>query len=386
MKTKNLNKGFTLIEVLLVIALIGILLSIGLVNFNSEARLVDARNDIRKTHIQTLESSITQYKLQKGNYPAGLTREYQEICDPDATVCTGYIDLKSSLVPDFLQAIPQDPNDTDTTGGSGYEIAVDEASNTVSIRSLQAEGGVDIKVNDPLPSIETSNTNTPLAATVPTVPIITNGLVLHLDAGNPNSYPGTGTTWTDLSGNNNNGTLVNGVEYNTANGGSLVFDGVDDVVTGSITPLTSNYSIELCFKLITSNSSSNSLIALTSSNGHGFLGEVNHSDKKIRFLHRFPYGYSGGNNFYSSGAINLNQIYCITWVRDNNQQIYINSNFDSQITSTNSAFNNTLDKLGISQSARRINGNVYFLKIYNRALTPEEIQQNFNATRGRFGL
>ena len=58
--------------------------------------------------------------------------------------------------------------------------------------------------------------------------IVTNGLVLHLDAGNPASYPGSGTTWTDLSGNGNDGTLVNGVGYDSANGGSLVFDGVND--------------------------------------------------------------------------------------------------------------------------------------------------------------
>ena len=57
---------------------------------------------------------------------------------------------------------------------------------------------------------------------------VKDGLVLDLDAGNPLSYPGTGTTWTDLSGNNNNGTLINGVGYNSDNGGSLVFDGVDD--------------------------------------------------------------------------------------------------------------------------------------------------------------
>jgi hypothetical protein len=61
--------------------------------------------------------------------------------------------------------------------------------------------------------------------------IVTNGLVLLLDAGNPASYPGSGTTWFDLSGNGNNGTLVNGVGYNSDNGGSLVFDGVDDIFT-----------------------------------------------------------------------------------------------------------------------------------------------------------
>jgi hypothetical protein len=222
-------------------------------------------------------------------------------------------------------------------------------------------------------------------------PIVTSGLVLNLDAGNLASYPGSGTTWTDLSGNGNNGTLVNGVGYSGDNLGSLSFDGVNDAVTGSITPLTSNYSIELWFKLITSNSSGNSLIALTVSNNHGFLGEIRNSDKKIRFLHRFPYGISGGNSFYSSGSINLNQIYCITWVRDTNQKIYINSNFDSQITSTNSAFDSNLNQLVIGQlvpnnSARIINGNIYSCKIYNKALTAAEIQQNFNATRNRFGI
>ena len=57
-----------------------------------------------------------------------------------------------------------------------------------------------------------------------------SGLVLALDAGNLKSYPGSGTTWTDLSGRGNTGTLVNGVGYNGSNLGSLVFDGVDDYV------------------------------------------------------------------------------------------------------------------------------------------------------------
>ena len=221
--------------------------------------------------------------------------------------------------------------------------------------------------------------------------IVTDGLVLCLDAANQKSYPGSGTTWSDLSGNGNTGTLVNGVGYNSSNNGSLVFDGVNDVVTGSTSSLTSNYSIELWFKLVTSNAADNSLIALTSSNSHGFLGEVAHSDKKIRFLHRFPYGVSGGDSFYSSGSINLNEIYCVSWVRDTNQKIYINSNFDSQITSTSSAFDSNLTQLTIGQllqnnAARIINGNIYSCKIYNRALTAQEIQQNFNATKGRYGL
>jgi hypothetical protein len=60
--------------------------------------------------------------------------------------------------------------------------------------------------------------------------IVTNGLVLFLDANNTNSYPGSGTSWYDLSGNGNTGTLTNGPTFNSANGGSIVFDGIDDYV------------------------------------------------------------------------------------------------------------------------------------------------------------
>ena len=58
--------------------------------------------------------------------------------------------------------------------------------------------------------------------------IISNGLILALDAADKNSYPGSGTAWTDLSGNGNNGTLINGPTFNTGSLGNIVFDGVDD--------------------------------------------------------------------------------------------------------------------------------------------------------------
>ncbi len=69
--------------------------------------------------------------------------------------------------------------------------------------------------------------------------IVTNGLVLHLDAANTKSYSGSGTTWTDLSGNGNNGTLTNGPTFDSANYGSVVHDGVDDYIVGN-TPVTGN--------------------------------------------------------------------------------------------------------------------------------------------------
>ena len=84
-----------------------------------------------------------------------------------------------------------------------------------------------------------------------TASIVTSGLVLNLDANNVSSYSGTGTTWTDLSGQNNNGTLINGVGYSSVNGGALVFDGVNDYVNVASNPRISNtdFTYDFWFKV-----------------------------------------------------------------------------------------------------------------------------------------
>jgi hypothetical protein len=77
-----------------------------------------------------------------------------------------------------------------------------------------------------------------------TPPIVRDGLVLELDAGNTNSYPGSGTTWTDLSGYGNNSTLINGPTFSSNNGGLIVLDGINDFVSipGNTTTYTSNFT------------------------------------------------------------------------------------------------------------------------------------------------
>jgi prepilin-type N-terminal cleavage/methylation domain-containing protein len=415
MKTKILHKGFTLIEVLLVITLIGILLTIGLISFNTEARFIEVRNDTRRNHIQSLESAVNQYKLQEGSYPTGLDRTYQEICDPAATDCTGFFDLKAFLVPKYLQAIPRDPKDTDNTGGSGYEIAIDEASNTVSIRLKESlrEGGVDIKVNDPLPDIETSSTNTPLAATVPNSPIVTNGLVLHLDAGNPASYPGTGNTWFDISGNNNNGTLVSDPStptYSSDDGGSLVFDGIDDRVS-LLTSFLPNqlfadnggaWTVSCWFRFpITPvgtrvNNTSWSLIGRAggiATSGHFILFVGSATDNV--YGQYSPYKLSatirGAVTVISPSSVNNNtyNYVTLTW-NGSSGAIYFNSqqpiNMNVGIAGQQDYSNFFIGSNSGSPQNHSYSGNIGQVSIYNRALTPQEIEQNFNATRGRFGL
>ncbi|MGA1281510.1 MAG: hypothetical protein ACO3YZ_08120, partial [Candidatus Nanopelagicaceae bacterium] len=89
---------------------------------------------------------------------------------------------------------------------------------------------------------------------------VTDGLVMHLDAANPSSYPGTGTTWTDLIGGSPNGTLTNGAAYNSINGGVISFDGVDDRVefptSSDFSFSTSDFAVEIWFYL-TGNAATN---------------------------------------------------------------------------------------------------------------------------------
>ena len=80
----------------------------------------------------------------------------------------------------------------------------------------------------------TAKYTSPFTMWTNTVNTVTSGIALLLDAGNTSSYPGTGTTWTDLSGNGYNGTLTNGPTYSSNNSGYIAFDGSNDVVTGSI--------------------------------------------------------------------------------------------------------------------------------------------------------
>ena len=106
--------------------------------------------------------------------------------------------------------------------------------------------------------------------------IANDGLVLALDAANPRSYPGSGTTWTDLSGNGNNGTLVNVPTYSNANGGSIVFDGVDDYVSGSISTIN---SWSMCLWYLSTDITSQVVFypfsGTTSATGLGFGGTLN---------------------------------------------------------------------------------------------------------------
>jgi prepilin-type N-terminal cleavage/methylation domain-containing protein len=366
--TKRASKGFTLLEILLVIAAIGILAAIVLVAINPNRQIAQARNTVRQADINTIQKAVEQYLIENGSYPSSISTTPGYICNTGteqvggSTNCSGRVDLRE-LVPDYIAGIPRDPQATGTN--TGYIVAINPDNNKISISSVQAEGKA--IVSNPF--------------------IVTNGLVLNLDAGNLASYPGTGNTWFDLSGNGNNGTLVNGVGYNSTNGGALSFDGVNDYVVTGNSGITGNQSWSLSIWVSVN----------VSENGAGRQGWIiweGASNQSINQL--ISIGVNGGkvevahwgnDTVFLNSSINFGNFQNITVTFNGSQElIYINSvNTNSKSTSLN-VTDGSWYFASREGGTEFLNCNIAQVSIYNRALTPEEIQQNFNATRGRFGL
>jgi hypothetical protein len=219
--------------------------------------------------------------------------------------------------------------------------------------------------------------------------VVTNGLILYSDAGNPNSYPGIGTTWTDLSGNGKNGGLINGVGYKSENGGSLSFDGVNDVVsygTGNTFFPLPQFTISIWFRSFgttPTTGTSPSLFGFT----YGIRCQVN--DTSI------SYGVDNG--------VDLNLMSTVGNIPFRNGNWY-NATFYHTGTSTgiyiNGVFNNSISRNWSGSTrwptnswnlGRDNNDAMYYFRgdigtymMYNRVLSADEILQNYNSTKGRF--
>jgi hypothetical protein len=224
--------------------------------------------------------------------------------------------------------------------------------------------------------------------------IITSGCVLSLDAADKLSYKGSGTTWKDLSGNNNNGTLTNGPTFSGANSGCIVFDGIDDYVGftyNSIFNPPSNISVSLWVKLTVNNASIRTLIELSVSTDELYFiywrGDL--SPK------RWWYGLRQSNNTYvetnsTSTDFSINTWYNLALVADSSTGLfsfYINGILDNSIA-YNGTLKQTASSLSIGADAgasrRYLIGNISNTLIYNRALSATEILNNYNATKSRF--
>lgn len=223
--------------------------------------------------------------------------------------------------------------------------------------------------------------------------IVTNGLVLCLDAGNTKSYPGSGTTWTDLSRNGGNSTLTNGPTFSSANGGSIIFDGANDFASGNISTTVGSATI-ICWLYRNGNQAFEDAIFETPNSS------VSSAQFALLFYNASNITYNWNNNAstynWNSGLSTPNLDWCMVALTvaggggNSPATAYL-----FQRSGVSTAVNNvghssiTLGEFFIGvriNGFRTFAGSIASLQIYNRALSAAEIHQNYNATKGRFKL
>ena len=217
--------------------------------------------------------------------------------------------------------------------------------------------------------------------------IVTNGLVLALDAADKNSYPGSGTTWSDMSGIGNTNTLTNGPTFSSTNGGSIVFDGANDyinVTCVSNTIRAYNSSTEFIIKLPLYSGGQRCILSYRSANTM-YIGK-NSGGIFVFYNTLNVAAYTVGS--IVDGAI----AHCVVTCDASNNLLstYINGTLAGSVTRTGwtTTYNTTLG-LGYDLSGgteEYMVGNMYVFRHYNKVLSSAEVLQNYNAQKSRFNL
>lgn len=212
-------------------------------------------------------------------------------------------------------------------------------------------------------------------------PIVTDGLVFYVDAGNSKSYPGSGTTWSDLVGGND-GTLTNGPTYDSGNAGSIVFDGTNDYISTQLTCGTT-FTWFVWFKTDVVSSGYRNIIAIPSPDYMLMLLDGNTTSMGFWT----PDGLGGGS--LNMDSISANTWYNAVFVREGNSitngyKTYLNGVFKGQANTGTWSSSDYVWLGGRSGQSQYLNGNIACAMVYNKALTAAEVLQNYNALKNRF--
>ena len=252
--------------------------------------------------------------------------------------------------------------------------------------------------------------------------IITDGLVLYLDAGNPASYPSSGITWKDLSSNDNDFTLINSPTHQNS---SIRFnlDGTINQYATCVNKTFGNFNKEdFTIEYVANFPSANGAFSAVLSNNHGAYhsvgtaGAAGYSLGIVNQTYFQDNGFRANSNSEQFGANATNmpikdqithQAYTIQRGPSNvdtvTGKLYKNSSLTttivydmgptrflaSGIQEGNSNISNTIYSLTMMRAAGNLyyaSGSLYQIRVYNRALSATEVTQNYNALKDRFGL
>ena len=234
--------------------------------------------------------------------------------------------------------------------------------------------------------------------------VVTNGLVLSLDAANVKSYVSGSTTWRDMVGSGYIGTLTNGPTFNSDNCGSIVFDGTNDFINSPVFPVTSSlsfytgsFTLEATVKPTTYQTGSffglaNMIIVKGPTSTFNYATQIT-NDTTVTFIKR---GSTESLQFHTFTVPSMrNRISSITFTINaagTTVTCYFNGNLIGSLVITGTPIQpSTNDNLwfgGISTPGlgTQFIGNIYSVKIYNRTLSASEVDQNYNAIKSRFNL
>jgi hypothetical protein len=208
----------------------------------------------------------------------------------------------------------------------------------------------------------------------------TDGLVLHLDAANTRSYPGSGNTVYDLSGSGNTSALTNGPTYLSSNLGAFVLDGSNDyiLVNSQANILSKTAYTKIAYIYISNFATVNNIISGGFSGQHAFwmFGTV-----------RLNAGHNGSwATVVGATTLSLNTWYfaAVTYSNSTGWKLYLNGREDGTSADTTTFTGNQEISIGSYSTANNFTGRIASVQVYNRALTATEIFQNYHATKGRY--
>ena len=212
--------------------------------------------------------------------------------------------------------------------------------------------------------------------------IVTDGLVLCLDAANKRSYPGAGTAWTDLSKQGNNGTLFNSPGFSSANAGIFTLDGTDQRASVSHNDSFNFSDVISLSSWFNFNSLPGSELGLFRKTDQWQLGLQNSNTIRCLIRTNGTNGWTGDNDqnytFVTGNWYNMTMTYDGSKMR-----IYVNGVLVKTATVTGSIITNS-NGIRIGYHSAYLNGHLSNCAIYNSTLSASEVVQNYLATKGRF--